>query len=1040
MLFSQDPTIISLSSTDSLSARSISVKPSVKKSEYEENIIPKLKYGRALKLAISMGVLFILFLISFSFFTKFEGADTPECRPIYMYPSYAKIDGFDHKHTRFAPKYHLYLYREQGKDILPLEDDKIQLNGVPVLFIPGNAGSFKQVRSIAAAAANIYYDSFDTIKNSQNTHNLDFFTADFNEDFTAFHGRTMLDQAEYVNDAVKYILSLYASSSKAKNFDTYGPLPKSVILIGHSMGGIVAKVMPTLRNYIPESINTIITLSSPHSTAPVTFDGDILKIYNKINRFWEAQYRDSNSFFYNNVSLISITGGILDNVLPADYTSIESIIPYKNGFTVYTTTISGVWTSIDHLAIVWCDQLRTIVAKSLLEIVDKYSSMKTISLSGRMKVFRKKYLSGFEVEAAQDYNVVSLPGEHIKKYEDAYFKNSIVVESDTYVSINSSFPETFDRHYILNLPLKSEELNFNLITSSKDNLELLFCQRNVKRIELDNLTEESQLRCVSALDDLNMIPNFLLDSSSASSPGNKNGHHPFHMMSINSTILSRYDTIIMSLKSSSNAFADFELTTRESTETLNINLFMLFFKGCTILVDNNKLVNGFRLPHLWTSLVSLNVFAKQSYVENTFKPFIRQYIEQPFETKWHIIKGTDGMNVKINQHNVSPYIPVELTHDKSLKMAVMKSYNTKLTLKLGIDWGYTFKMLFIRYRLIIASLPFSLVCLALLVQFRFYIKSGNKFFPSFKAGLVYIIETHLTLLLTMSAILSIVTNYLNIQHLLYLTDPIGLNDPFFPSGKNVNTNNYYLGLREIFMAWLGPFFCLISIMILYLLATLFDGIEYISYKAYSLICVAKPLHSLDIGLGPNIVSTNQATGIEHNIFNKRRIVGATSLICLVLFYIPYQFAFVILFVLQLLVCIKMSKLLGRTDDLHCTNLRNYNNSILMFFLFVLPINVPVVIVFLHNFAINWETPFRSHHNCLSIISIILLVESNTAYRIPRFSEFTGRVLLLLLGFSVYFSVVYGVRNLYGIHILLNICCAWLFMNSLNKKNLGYYSK
>ncbi len=40
--------------------------------------------------------------------------DVKGCRMSYMRPSYIKFDDFDTEHTRFASKYSLYLYREQG--------------------------------------------------------------------------------------------------------------------------------------------------------------------------------------------------------------------------------------------------------------------------------------------------------------------------------------------------------------------------------------------------------------------------------------------------------------------------------------------------------------------------------------------------------------------------------------------------------------------------------------------------------------------------------------------------------------------------------------------------------------------------------------------------------------------------------------------------------------------------------------------------------------------------------------------------------------
>jgi hypothetical protein len=43
--------------------------------------------------------------------------DPKGCRMSFMYPSYAKLSGFDTEHTRFATKYSLYLYREQKMDM-----------------------------------------------------------------------------------------------------------------------------------------------------------------------------------------------------------------------------------------------------------------------------------------------------------------------------------------------------------------------------------------------------------------------------------------------------------------------------------------------------------------------------------------------------------------------------------------------------------------------------------------------------------------------------------------------------------------------------------------------------------------------------------------------------------------------------------------------------------------------------------------------------------------------------------------------------------
>jgi glycosylphosphatidylinositol deacylase len=53
--------------------------------------------------------------------------DPKGCRMSYMRPSYARLNEFDTEHTRFASKYSLYLYREQGID------EDVKVSSWPVL-------------------------------------------------------------------------------------------------------------------------------------------------------------------------------------------------------------------------------------------------------------------------------------------------------------------------------------------------------------------------------------------------------------------------------------------------------------------------------------------------------------------------------------------------------------------------------------------------------------------------------------------------------------------------------------------------------------------------------------------------------------------------------------------------------------------------------------------------------------------------------------------------------------------------------------------
>ena len=69
-----------------------------------------------------------------------------ECEMTWMYsrPQYQKLNLSDDLQRAF-PMYSLHLYLEtRTKEVPSLDWTPLKLSGIPVLFIPGNAGSHKQ--------------------------------------------------------------------------------------------------------------------------------------------------------------------------------------------------------------------------------------------------------------------------------------------------------------------------------------------------------------------------------------------------------------------------------------------------------------------------------------------------------------------------------------------------------------------------------------------------------------------------------------------------------------------------------------------------------------------------------------------------------------------------------------------------------------------------------------------------------------------------------------------------------------------------------
>lgn len=79
-----------------------------------------------------------LFLMAQSFLTR--QLDVKGCEMSYMWPSLIHFEDFDTKHTRFASKYSLHLYREGGID----QDARVRARNINVWFLINNMHRLKE--------------------------------------------------------------------------------------------------------------------------------------------------------------------------------------------------------------------------------------------------------------------------------------------------------------------------------------------------------------------------------------------------------------------------------------------------------------------------------------------------------------------------------------------------------------------------------------------------------------------------------------------------------------------------------------------------------------------------------------------------------------------------------------------------------------------------------------------------------------------------------------------------------------------------------
>ncbi|KAF2069507.1 hypothetical protein CYY_009174 [Polysphondylium violaceum] len=351
-----------------------------------------------------------LVLLTISIQSALYDIDPNTCTMTYMLPNYYHVPT---NHSM----YRLFYYRE-GKVANPPQLTALnhkQLKGIPVLFIPGNGGSYKQIRSVGAEAhAHLHRGDrkvTETKKSNQFAvenpnkkkragkekqvyHNeLDIFTVDFDEELSAFGGDVMYSETAYVNECIRVILELYKKSDvKTK--------PTSVILIGHSMGGLVARMSLLLPNHIYGSVTTIITLNSSHRNAPIYSHSSTGTFYHELNRHWSKQiqpkhfeYDDNGELtnlpnIYDNICLISIAGGHRDTLIRSELASLDGLVAPDKSFSVVTTSIPEVLIETDHQCILWCNEVVLSLVEGLLLLGHPDTKQNTFGVYERLDIMK----------------------------------------------------------------------------------------------------------------------------------------------------------------------------------------------------------------------------------------------------------------------------------------------------------------------------------------------------------------------------------------------------------------------------------------------------------------------------------------------------------------------------------------------------------------------------------------------------------------------------------------------------------------------------
>jgi glycosylphosphatidylinositol deacylase len=283
----------------------------------------------------------------------------------WMQPNYERVNDEAALHHSI---YSLYSYRD-SRDPRPSSSrhGRVQKRSAPaLLFVPGHAGSYQQVRSLGTHAIGLTRRSIPQHKVRQVQQSLlsrekdkngttaaefvswDVFALDFREEPTGLHGRFVEEQADFVRRAVRYLQDTLHYAD--------------VAIVAHSLGGYSSMLAVVRDNDASgrrtlTSLRTILTFATPHLHPVLTWDSTLRSIHHEIGRGLASRRNDSD------LVLVSVSGGLRDEIIPprscdatvnaesATWMAVDLMTPPIDPGKVPPRL------GMDHRAVVWCHNL-----------------------------------------------------------------------------------------------------------------------------------------------------------------------------------------------------------------------------------------------------------------------------------------------------------------------------------------------------------------------------------------------------------------------------------------------------------------------------------------------------------------------------------------------------------------------------------------------------------------------------------------------------------------------------------------------------------
>jgi glycosylphosphatidylinositol deacylase len=854
----------------------------------------------------------------------FVDLEPNRCAMTYMWPSYVPLANM-RTFSRFGYKYNLFLYREGHYD-----EKDVNVSGVPVLFIPGNAGSYKQVRSIGSVSAWIYskrplaeyYDTdvtnvkLKSLSSKPKLNEFDFFAVDFREELSALSGDLLFQQTEYVNDCIKFILSLYKQSSQNSK-------PTSVIILGHSMGGVIARAAFTAPNYVNNSIRTIITINSPHRIDPILVHPSLTKFYNIVNEFWREQIQNTSEGILRDVAILSIAGGNRDIQISSDLSYLDGLVAPSHGLSVISTQIPKVWLSTDHLSSVWCNQLVLTLSEVLFNLIDPVTRQDTLPLTHRMDCFRNKFQSRFG-DVLEMKNSLPLPLSPFPLNENETTSQNFTTIRQTPFVYFLNVSKFFDYKW----KLKDEKwrinsYQFTLFTNLKENeFKVFLCDVNFRCVDVTNhkvvpilysVVSSTHRNFDTKITSVNLFylsPHFLKD---------------FDYLLLRSAKSLLEDDI--DRDENKFLFAQFSLRNLSS-----VQFHPNFHREHHIeLTTNHSLLFDVAISQL-SKFSAIRVTAQLKNCSHgnggeRFQPLFVQYVmetgeERHFEREIIVKFNVCPQSRQHRQQQEQQCTSSELIQCYSdVRLFILTDPQCSYDIEFRVDWSHSLGQIFRSYITLSIGCCFSVVLFTLYAQFKIYTNTSH--FPPFFDTLLGLLSSRGFLFILIVTLLDILFGPIVVPRLLQL---LSLLFPF--------------GLRHAFVDFPSPIPNLSTLLLLHFLAITVMTVSY--FVGVFLFIFFGFVAEILLRIGLCKYRTRQFHVRSFLLFPTIFYFG---LMTIALATLHHSFALILAVVLLLIT----SHLYPRDK-----NIENYVKSMFVFYTLAVLITVPELIIWVKALKIEWQ--------------------------------------------------------------------------------------